>query len=185
MLVTRAAFHFSWHPATFPTCQPISCGEPARHPNALGTVEKRNFSTNLMSEVGDGVVYTCEDGFQIAKNTTEGVFAVEAVGGVCGADGEWAVEEDFLCVNGTVLAAVVSGGGGGDGGSGGGGGRAAAVMPLECVVYTLVAAVLLVLLLVIGCVLARAHGKRREEERRHCKVTEPRFVSEHGPYSPG
>ena len=184
MLVTRAAFHFSWHPATFPTCQPISCGEPARHPNALGTVEKRNFSTNLMSEVGDGVVYTCEDGFQIAKNTTEGVFAVEAVGGVCGADGEWAVEEDFLCVNGTVLAAVISGGGGGgDGGSGGG--RAAAVMPLECVVYTLVAAVLLVLLLVIGCVLARAHGKRREEERRHCKVTEPRFVSEHGPYSPG
>ena len=58
-------------------------------------------------------------------------------------------------------------------------------MPLECVVYTLIAAVLLVLLLVIGCVLARAHAKRREEERRHCKVTEPRFVPEHGQYSPG
>ena len=141
-------------------------------------MEKLNFSTNLMSEVGDGVVYTCEDGFQIVKNTTEGMFAVEAVGGICGADGKWQIEELFLCVNRTILSAVIS-----DGSNPSIAG--AAIMPLECVVYTLIVAVLLVLLIVIGCVLGRAHTKRREEARRECKVTQPRFVLDEAPYCSG
>ena len=141
-------------------------------------MEKLNFSTNLMSEVGDGVVYTCEDGFQIVKNSSDGMFVVESVGGVCGADGKWQTEELFLCVNRTVLLAVISGGS--DHLLAG-----AAIMPIECVVYTLIVAVLLVLLIVIGCVLGRAHTKRREEVRRRCKVTQPRFVLDEAPYGSG
>ena len=141
-------------------------------------MEKLNFSTNLMSEVGDGVAYTCEDGFQIVKNTTEGMFVADTVSGICGADGMWQIEARFLCVNRTVLSAVIS-----DGSNSLIAG--AAFMPLECVVYTLVVAVLLVLLIVIGCVLGRAHSKRREEVRRQCRVTQPRFVLEQAPYGSG
>ena len=179
-MTALSLFHYRWNPVPFPTCKPITCGEPDPFPDALGTLEKRNFSTSLMSEVGDGVVYTCEDGFQVVKNTSEGMFAAEAVGGVCGADGEWHVEERFLCVNRTVLSALLADGSGPVGAA-----AVAAIMPLECVIYTLIVAVLLSLLVVIGCVLGRAHRQRREEARRLCRVTQPRFVLDEAHYGSG